>query len=62
MELMRRKELAKKLAVSERTLSRLESDGLPFFRVGNQMRYEWEEVEAWLKGRPESTEAPKASE
>jgi hypothetical protein len=49
--LVDRRELARQLACSDRTIARLESEGLPVVRVGDAPRYELAEVLQWLRGR-----------
>jgi len=46
--ILTKKDLARKLQVSERTISRLNP---PHIRVGCQNRYLWSEVLAYLRGR-----------
>ena len=46
-----KRDLARRLKVSTRTIERLH---LPAIRVGGQNRYRWSEVEAALKGFPDS--------
>jgi excisionase family DNA binding protein len=50
-KLMTESELAKRLSISKSTLSMLRAKGeLPFRLIGTCIRYEPDEVEAWLRG------------
>lgn len=50
-KLMTESELAKRLSISKSTLSMLRSKGeLPFRLIGTCIRYEPDEVAAWLRG------------
>ncbi len=55
-------ELAMALRVSRKTIVKLGRDGLPSQKVAGLIRYDLEEVKAWLKSRPltekETTEQP----
>lgn len=48
-------ELAAALRISDRTVYRLVSEGLPHFRVRKQLRFRLERVEEWLECRSEET-------
>ena len=47
-ELLTQKELADYLKVTEMTLYRWRKEGMPYIRVGKQVRYEKEAVLIWL--------------
>ena len=49
MELLSKKELAKKLKVAEITINRLLAKGMPKIKVGHQVRFDFQEVDGWLK-------------
>lgn len=50
-KLMTESELAERLSISKSTLSMLRSKGeLPFRLIGTCIRYEPDEVAAWLRG------------
>ena len=49
--LVDRRELARQLACSDRTIARLESEGLPVVRVGDAPRYRVQAVVAWLEAK-----------
>src|SRR5687768_11669834 len=48
------KELERVMGVSRTTLWRLREHGLPFVRVGRQLRFDPREVERWLSGMHET--------
>jgi len=48
-EILTKKELAKLLKVTVRTIDRLRGEGMPSFKVGNQVRFDKEDVKDWLK-------------
>lgn len=47
--IMTRKELAAQLKVSPQTIVAWEADGLPVIRKNQIIRYELDDVRAWLK-------------
>lgn len=50
--LMTRKDVSEMLGISTRTLARLmDNDGLPYFKVGGQYRFDRAAVERWLDAR-----------
>lgn len=49
--MLTKKDLAEKLQVSEVTINRLLSEGLPKIKVRGQIRFVYEDVEAWLKSK-----------
>lgn len=59
-ELLTTEEVAARLKVSPKTLSkwRTRGTGPPYFKVGRCVRYQWEAVQAWLA--PVRTEASRA--
>lgn len=46
-----KKELSEKLKVSEMTIYRLMKNGMPVIYVGGQPRFNFEEVDKWLRER-----------
>lgn len=48
-EIFTREQLAKFLQVTERTIDRLRKEGMPFFKIGTNIRFEKEAVLKWLK-------------
>lgn len=48
-EILTREELAKLLKVTERTIDRLRKEGLPWYRVGANVRFDKEKVLKWLE-------------
>lgn len=44
-----KEELATFLKVTQRTIDRLRKEGMPFFKVGTNIRFDKEEVIKWLK-------------
>ena len=45
------KQLADYFQCSERTIHTLkEKNGMPFFRIGRQIRFDLDEIKAWRKG------------
>lgn len=48
-KILTKKELAEFLKVSEKTIDNLRKNGLPFFRVGNNIRFDKEKVLNWLE-------------
>jgi excisionase family DNA binding protein len=51
IQLVRAREVAKALALSERSVLRLAAQGdLPHVRVGRSVRFDPAAVEAWLRG------------
>jgi len=53
-EFFTKPELAKFLKVSERTIDRMRSEGLPSFKLGVNVRFEKETVLKWLKENKQS--------
>jgi excisionase family DNA binding protein len=52
-ELITRKELGKRLGISQPTVLRLDREGrVKSFRVGGQVRYRWDEIFAELQKNP----------
>ena len=53
-QLLTVKELAKMLAVSERSVfSYIKSEGIPTVKIGSSLRFRRESIEAWLEQREE---------
>lgn len=52
-EIFTKEELAKFLKTTIRTVDRLRTEGMPFFRIGNMVRFNKEKVLAWLEEREE---------
>ena len=50
MEILTKKELSKLLQVTERTIDMLRKQGLPWFYVAADIRFDKDEVLIWLKG------------
>lgn len=48
-QVMTKEELATFLKVTQRTIDRLRKEGMPFFKVGTNIRFDKEEVLNWLK-------------
>jgi len=48
-EILTREELSKLLKVTERTIDRLRKEGLPWFKVGVNVRFNKEKVLKWLE-------------
>ena len=48
-EILTKEELAEMLKIGVRTVDRLRREGLPSFKVGNQVRFDRDEVLKWLK-------------
>ena len=48
-DILTREQLAKILQVTEKTIDRLRKEGMPFFKVGANIRFEKEAVLKWLK-------------
>lgn len=48
-EILTKDELAALLKVTERTIDNLRKEGMPFFKVGANIRFEKETVLKWLK-------------
>jgi hypothetical protein len=52
-EIIDRRELCKRLDVTEPTLCKWEKElKIPSFRIGNSIRYDWGEVVIYLKKQP----------
>lgn len=49
MDFMDKKTIAKKLGISVVTLDRLRKQGLPSHELGKKIRFDYEEVEQWIK-------------
>ena len=56
-QLLTTRELAKKLAVSERHIFNLLKKGLPHFKIEKCLRFDLQEVLEWLKQKTEEAEA-----
>jgi hypothetical protein len=54
-EYLTEEELAERLKLKPGTLrtgrSRRTKDTIPYIRLGNRVRYDWDAVQAWLKAR-----------
>lgn len=48
-QVLTKEELATYLKVTQRTIDRLRKEGMPFFKVGTNIRFGKEEVLKWLK-------------
>jgi len=48
-EILTKKELADTLKVTEKTVDNLRKKGLPFFKVGNNIRFDKNKVLSWLE-------------
>jgi excisionase family DNA binding protein len=48
-EVLTKEELAKLLKTTVRTVDRLRTEGMPFFRIGNMVRFNKAKVLAWLE-------------
>lgn len=48
-DILTKEDLAKLLKVTVRTIDRLRKEGLPFLKVGNQIRFDKSDVINWLK-------------
>jgi excisionase family DNA binding protein len=52
MDLLTKRELAKFLSISPKTIDRWVSEReIPFLRIGRLVRFEYDEIVAWLDGR-----------
>jgi len=49
--MLTKKELAEKLKVSIMTINRHMKTGLPFYKVGKSVRFDYEEVKKYLKDK-----------
>ncbi|KJS67022.1 MAG: hypothetical protein JL50_10820 [Peptococcaceae bacterium BICA1-7] len=47
-EVLTRAELAKLLRVNERTIDRLRKNGMPYMKVGSNIRFQWSKVLEWI--------------
>lgn len=47
--MLKKKELADKLKISVPMVDKLMREGLPRIKIGKSVRFEYEEVVAWLK-------------
>ena len=45
-----KKELAEKVKVSLPTIDKWRTQGMPFIKIGKNVRFDWLDVEQWLKG------------
>lgn len=48
---LRTRELARRLSLSDRTITNWSRKGLPCVRVGKVILYDWAAVESWLRQR-----------
>lgn len=48
---LNRKQLAQRLNISPRTVSKLQSEGLPVVPIGSRVLFDYEEVLLWIKGK-----------
>ena len=44
-----KKQLAEKMQVTPVTINNLMKQGLPFYKFGRSVRYDWDEVLKWTK-------------
>lgn len=49
--LLNKKEIAGRLGISERTVSELQTEGLPIVKIGKRVLFDYEDVLDWLKNR-----------
>jgi excisionase family DNA binding protein len=49
--LLNKKEIAQRLGVSVRTISNLQTEGLPTQKIGKRVLFNYEKVLLWLEGR-----------
>ena len=49
--LISKKELAKKIGMSESFINKWMLLGLPYYKVGRYVRFEWNQVVRWLERR-----------
>jgi excisionase family DNA binding protein len=49
MSFVDKKELAEKLKISKVTIDRLRKKGLPSYKLGTKVVFDYEEVEKWVK-------------
>jgi phage terminase Nu1 subunit (DNA packaging protein) len=47
-EFLTKFDLGKKLKCSSVTIDRLRKKGLPWHKLGGQIRFDWEEVQKWV--------------
>jgi excisionase family DNA binding protein len=47
--MLTKKELSEHFKVSESTINRLLNQGMPYTRIGNQVRFDLDEVKEWLE-------------
>ena len=52
--LMDKKDLALKLKISEATIDRWRTKGLPHIKLEKIIRFDWDEVETWIQERNEN--------
>lgn len=55
-EILTKGELAKLLKVTERTIDNLRKEGMPYFKVGNNVRFDKVKVFEWLNRERNSRE------
>lgn len=48
-DILTKEEIAKLLKVTVRTVDRMRSEGMPYFKVGNAVRFRKEKVIQWLE-------------
>ena len=52
--MLKAKEVSERIGMTERFIRKARlSYGLPFYRIGGQIRFRWPEVEFWLQKRGE---------
>lgn len=49
--LLTKKELAKNLKISLRTVDRLMTSGIPYIKIGKSVRFDFEAVMEWFKSK-----------
>jgi len=56
MKLLTIKEVAQLLGVSPVTVHRYKREkGLPYIKIGNTLRFDWEDVRRWVEGHKRNT-------
>ncbi|HWO77774.1 MAG TPA: helix-turn-helix domain-containing protein [Bacillus sp. (in: firmicutes)] len=48
-DLINQKQLEEALQISRSTIYRLRKEGMPFYTIGDQVRFDLEEVKTWMK-------------
>lgn len=59
MELLTKDELAAKLKVSRLTVGRYVKLGMPYYKVQRAIRFDFEEVKAWLRAKTDEVKNDK---